>query len=92
MEAYAHIGIYLPRTTYEMLGSEMLRQVTHPMRGDLAFYGPGHVELVTKRYHQTFGAHDSGSQIGYIRWSPSWYPTAYYAVQVPTDWRPGRAR
>src|SRR5262249_36565619 len=51
MRAYAHAGTRLPRTTYGMLGSWHLRRVpaSQRKRGDLAFYGSGHVELVTRR-------------------------------------------
>src|SRR5579872_3427656 len=45
MEAYRHAGIALPRTTYGMLGSRLLVRVRVPLKGDLAFYGSGHVEL-----------------------------------------------
>lgn len=78
--AFQHAGIYLPRTTYGMLASPHLHRVYPPRRGDLAFYGSGHVEFVTIWYHTTFGAHDSGSTIGWINWSGWWHPTAYYRV------------
>src|SRR5258706_239566 len=39
MEAYLHVGIRLPRTTTEMLGSRKLIRVRHPRMGDLAVYG-----------------------------------------------------
>src|ERR1700722_12858818 len=45
MMAYRHVGIQLPRTTYDMLASRLLIRVKHPVTGDLAFYGTGHVEL-----------------------------------------------
>ena len=37
----------MPRTTYGMLASSHLYRVYSPRRGDLAFYGSGHVEFVT---------------------------------------------
>jgi peptidoglycan DL-endopeptidase CwlO len=80
MEAYEHAGIDLPRTTYEMLDSPLLVRVRHPRRGDLAFYGPGHVELYDGG-HVTFGAHETGQAIGYIRFGNDWVPTAFYAVR-----------
>lgn len=83
MEAYKHAGVQLPRTTYEMLGSRHLRRVRVPRRGDLAFYGSGHVELVWQpRWDRTWGAHDSGTRVGSIKFYPgtSWAPTAYYEV------------
>ncbi len=78
--AYGHIGISLPRTTYGMLASPKLVRVYHPMRGDLAFFGSGHVELMTDMPGVTFGAHDSGSRIGHIRWGGSFTPSAFYRV------------
>jgi peptidoglycan DL-endopeptidase CwlO len=80
MEAYLHAGIALPRTTYEMLSSPDLVRVAHPAKGDLAFYGPGHVELYA-RGGWTFGAHASGQIIGWIKFGPWWHPTAYYRVR-----------
>ena len=81
MEAYAHADHrYLPRTTYEMLASRMLVRTYAPRKGDLAFYGSGHVELWSGR-HSTFGAHDSGSRIGWIRWNGYWHPSGFYRVR-----------
>jgi cell wall-associated NlpC family hydrolase len=83
MEAYGHAdGIWLPRTTYGMLASPHLVRTYDPQRGDLAFYGTGHVEFVTVWYHTTFGAHDTGSTIGWIGYNPAWgwAPTAFYRV------------
>jgi cell wall-associated NlpC family hydrolase len=71
-------GIYLPHSTYAMLaGAAHLERIplADARRGDLLFYGPGHVEIDTIWYHMSFGAHDSGSRVGWIRWGPSWYPT-----------------
>jgi len=80
MEAFAHgAGITLPRTTYEMLGSRHLHWVpaSQARRGDLAFYGPGHVEINTVWYRMTFGAHDSGSRVG---WISEWMLPTFYRV------------
>ena len=48
-----HAGILLPRTTYEMLDSPLLVQISRSQakRGDLAFFGPGHVEMVDNPEH-----------------------------------------
>ena len=81
MAAYEHAGIDLPRTTYEMLASPLLVPVAHPRRGDLAFYGPGHVELYDGG-NTTFGAHETGQAIGFIQFGFGWTPTAYYAVRL----------
>ena len=80
MMAYRHAGISLPRTTYGMLASRHLVRVSHPLKGDLAFYGSGHVELYA-RGNLTFGAHSSGTIINWIQFGPWWHPTAYYRVR-----------
>ncbi len=80
MEAYRHAGIKLPRTTSGMLGSKLLVRVSRPQKGDLAFYGPGHVELYAHG-DWTFGAHAPGQIVGWIQWGPWWYPTAFYRIR-----------
>ncbi len=80
MMAYRHAGIRLPRTTYRILASPLLRRVRHPRKGDLAFYGSGHVELFRTRGY-TFGAHDYGSPVGLTRYGWGWVPTAFYRVR-----------
>lgn len=82
MMAYRHVGIRLPRTTYEMLASWRLVRVSHPHVGDLAFYGSGHVELFRK-WGYTFGAHDYGTPVSLIHYGWGWRPTAFYRVRVP---------
>ena len=80
MEAFGHgAGIWLPRTTYGMLGSRHLHWIPagSERRGDLAFYGSGHVEIVTIWYHMTFGAHDWGTRVGWIR---EWETPSFYRV------------
>lgn len=81
MQAYAHAGIRLPRTTTEMLSSSRLRRVParDRQRGDLAFYGSGHVELVTGM--GTFGAADSGTRVGWHHPNQWWHPTMYFKVR-----------
>jgi len=81
MRAYAHAGTRLPRTTYGMLGSWHLRRVpaSQRKRGDLAFYGSGHVELVTRR--GTFGAASAGTRVGWHHPSRWWHPTMYFRVR-----------
>ena len=83
MEAVGNAtGIWLPHSTYSMLSSPHLHRIalSQARRGDLMFYGSGHVEINTIWYHQTFGAHNSGSRVGYIHWGYGWYPTAAYRV------------
>lgn len=83
MEAFGHgAGIWLPHSTYAMLDNAHLHRIplSQARRGDLMFYGSGHVEIDTIWYHQTFGAHDWGQPVGWITWGPWWYPTAAYRV------------
>lgn len=83
-------GRWGPRDTGEMLaaiGSFMV-QVSRPEKGDLAFYGSGHVEIWLRggwAAGATFGAHDSGSLVGRIRYSQAWgwAPTMYFAPRWP---------
>ena len=79
--AYRHAGVDLPRSTFAMLDSRHLREVPASERrpGDLAFYGSGHVELVTSR--GTFGALDFGTRVGWHHPSAWWYPTMYFEVK-----------
>jgi peptidoglycan DL-endopeptidase CwlO len=81
MEAYAQAGVTLPRTTYGMLASPKLVQIPagQQRRGDLAFYGSGHVELVTR--NGTFGAAAPGTLIGWHIPSIYWYPTMYFRLR-----------
>lgn len=80
MMAYLHAGIRLPRTTMAMLASPKLVRVAHPRMGDLAFYGPFHVELF-RRWGYTFGAHDSHSSVGIIHYGWGWKPSGFYRVR-----------
>jgi peptidoglycan DL-endopeptidase CwlO len=79
------LGVNMPRTTYGMLSqgvsSGLLYRVYNPQRGDLAFYGTGHVEFVTAWYHTTFGAQDTGTRVGWHTWNAYWYPTMYYRIR-----------
>jgi len=83
MEAFGQgAGIWLPHSTYAMLDSPHLHPIplSQARRGDLMFYGSGHVEINTIWYHATFGAHDWGQRVGWVTWGPWWYPTAAYRV------------
>lgn len=79
--SYRSRGINLPRTTYGMLHSRHLIRVrkSQARRGDVAFFGPGHVEFYD-RGHWTFGAADAGTRIGFHRMSRFWHPTMYFRV------------
>lgn len=81
MAAYAAMGYPLPHPTYAMLASGRIYQIpsSQKRQGDLAFYGTGHVELVTK--HGTFGALETGTQIGWHRPSGWWQPTMYFRIR-----------
>jgi cell wall-associated NlpC family hydrolase len=83
--AYRHAGIWLPRTTVQMLQYRKLRRESTPRQGDLVFFGTGHVELYD-RQDWSFGAESgTSSQQGrswWNRWWPgNWWPTAFYRVQ-----------
>lgn len=71
------LGVNLPRTTQQMLSSPLLYRVWAPQRGDLAFYGTGHVEMVTRWWHATFGAQQSGTRVGWHTWGAYWHPTEF---------------
>ena len=82
--SYLHAGRPIPRTTYEMLASVDLVPTRHPQRGDLAFYGPGHVELFA-RWGRTFGAQQPGTLVGWHQWSRWWHPTMFFRILI--RWR-----
>lgn len=79
------LGVNMPRTTHGMLShgvsAGLLYRVRHPRRGDLAFYGTGHVEFVTTWAHTTFGAQDAGTRVGWHHWNAYWHPTMYYRIR-----------
>lgn len=80
--AFRRVGIDLPRTTYGMLSSAHLQWIprSEVRRGDLAFYGSGHVEIDTDWPDTTFGAHDFGQPVGWIHFGGFWSPTMYFRV------------
>lgn len=81
MAAYSHMGYGLPHSTYSMLSSGRIYRVSAGQRrqGDLAFFGSGHVELVTR--HGTFGALNSGSRIGWHAITAYWHPSSYWRIR-----------
>jgi cell wall-associated NlpC family hydrolase len=81
--AYRRVGINLPRTTYGMLGSWRLVRIpkSRAKRGDLAFFGSGHVELYDWG-NWTFGAADEGTFLGFHRMNVYWHPTMYFMVKL----------
>jgi hypothetical protein len=80
--AYKHAGYILPRTTYEMLASWQLVRIprSKARRGDLAFFGSGHVELFGWG-DWTFGAEEPGTLLGFHKWNAFWYPTMFFRVR-----------
>lgn len=76
-KAYAHVGIALPRVTTDMLRSSKLIRISRKDArwGNLVFFGTGHVELVSSAYRWSFGAHHSGTKIGYRHYygTPTFY-------------------
>jgi cell wall-associated NlpC family hydrolase len=80
--AYRSRGVHLPRTTYGMLASRHLVRIrkSKARRGDLAFFGSGHVELFDHG-SWTYGAAHSGTRIGFHRMSRWWHPTKYFRVR-----------
>jgi cell wall-associated NlpC family hydrolase len=71
IKAYAHAGISLPRTADAQLHSSKAQRIAKKSAhwGDLMFWVSGghasHVEFVTTRSNVSFGAHHSGTRIGY---------------------------
>jgi hypothetical protein len=75
-------GIWLGRTTYDMLHSPHLALSHHPERGDLVFfYGGSHVEFLTAWPYTTFGAHDTGSRVGWLDWHSWPAGTVFYYIR-----------
>ena len=75
-------GIWIGRDTYQMLDNPHLHQIplADAQRGDLLFYGTGHVEFDTEWYHTSFGAHDWGTRVGWVQWGGWWSPTMAFEV------------
>lgn len=76
--AAGRVGIYVPHSTYSMLaGTTHLYRIplSQARRGDLLFFGSGHVEIDTIWYHQTFGAHHSGTRVSWRGWNSYYAPT-----------------
>jgi cell wall-associated NlpC family hydrolase len=81
--AYRAAGIALPRTTDGMLASWRLVRVSksHALRGDLAFFGTGHVEIYDVG-NWTYGAAHTGTQVGFHKMNAFWQPTMYFSVRM----------
>jgi cell wall-associated NlpC family hydrolase len=83
--AAQRLGVNMPRDTFEMLNqgvsSGLLYRVSVPRRGDLAFFGTGHVEFVTIWPDTTFGAQNTGTRVGWHTWNAWWHPTMFYRIR-----------
>lgn len=76
--AAARHGISVPHSTYSMLaGTAHLYRISlsQVRRGDLLFFGSGHVEFATIWYHTSFGAHHTGTRVGWRGWNGYYAPT-----------------
>jgi cell wall-associated NlpC family hydrolase len=83
MAAFAHgAGIWLPHSTYLIPGSPHVHWIplSQARRGDILAFGSGHMEFDTVWYHMSFGAHHSGTQVGWRPWDAWYAPTAAYRV------------
>lgn len=81
VKAYKRVGIALPRTTGAIWSSSKTRHISKAKAhwGDLVMWfsggRPSHVEFLAGRHlHHSFGAHHSGTRIGYR----SLYGTPHY--------------
>jgi hypothetical protein len=88
MAAWGHgAGVWLPHSTYMMLSSGKLRRIPERQarKGDLAFYGPGHVELVAYAHdgivRYTIGSRQPGTRVRSRRVTRWFRPSSYYAVR-----------
>ena len=79
--AAGQAGVSIPRDTYSMLASAVLVPTAHPVAGDLAFFGSGHVEILARGHDVTFGAQSPGTRVGFHTWSAYWHPTMFFAVR-----------
>lgn len=77
------LGVNLPRTTYAIMSSHLVYRIplSSAARGDLMFYGSGHVEIDTGLTHTTFGALHPGTRVGYHKWNAYWHPTMAFRVR-----------
>jgi cell wall-associated NlpC family hydrolase len=73
----------MPRDTYEMLGqgtaNGTLVATSSPQRGDLAFFGSGHVEFYISP-GETFGAQQPGTSVGFHSYGYGYVPSAFYRI------------
>jgi cell wall-associated NlpC family hydrolase len=85
MAAFGHgAGIWLPHSTYEIPYAPHVHWIplSQARRGDILAFGSGHMELDTRWYHMSFGAHHSGTTVGWRSWDAYYQPTAAYRVYL----------
>lgn len=69
--SYRHAGVSMPRTANDMYHWSRSRHISASQArwGDLLFWTSGgsayHVEFMTTKAHLSYGAHHSGTRIGY---------------------------
>jgi cell wall-associated NlpC family hydrolase len=83
MAAFAHgAGIALPHSTYLIPRNPHVHWIplSQARRGDILAFGSGHMELDTIWPHTSFGAHHSGTTVGWRGWNGYYAPTAAYRV------------
>jgi len=72
------------RTTYAMIAwlyaHARVVPVSQAQRGDLLFFGSGHVEFATIWHHTSFGAQQTGTRVWWHSWSGWWAPTMAFRV------------
>jgi cell wall-associated NlpC family hydrolase len=75
-------GIWLPHSTYLIPGNPHVHWIplSQARRGDILAFGTGHMEMDTIWYHVSFGAHSSGTTVGWRGWNGYYAPTAAYRV------------
>ncbi len=86
--AAARAGVPVPHSTYGMLaGTAHLYRISlsQVRRGDLLFFGAGHVEIMTAWHHTSFGAHHSGTRAGWRHWSGWYQPTMAMRFRLRGD-------
>jgi cell wall-associated NlpC family hydrolase len=78
-------GIWIGRDTYEMLatmGEGHFERISleDARRGDVLFFGSGHVTFDTRWYHIAFQAEEPGTRVGWYQWGWGWVPTMAFRI------------
>lgn len=77
--------IWIGRDTYVMLatmgeGHFVPIPLSEARRGDILFFGAGHVTFDTAWYHTAFQAEQPGTRIGWYQWGWGWAPTMAFRI------------